>query len=536
MNSSSDNNSQNTGISNKIWVYDSSNHWVCLEDKSLPVVETSGPKKDESINLDQSPPNIENQSPEKLELTEEEKKKESAEKIKETYTLIEKYDIPIRRNNYVHETLGIVSAIKINSEEATVITVDESKTVPISELRGSAEVTLNVHSGSGTFEFSFKADLNYQSKNFFTNILRTHLESKFNFATFETFIGENNVKVSDMKEIMNQWTDFETERNKKFLKKCEERDVRKNEHYEKLENEIKQFIEEFNAKNNIPQEKKEPKEEEKKNEDKKEEEKNDENKKTDETKTEENLNVEEKEKESAGVISEIKEPEKTEELSEEQKEKISELIKERDAKCQEMRKEKAFSEPSPEEPYAFLRAKLFDTKSYSICEEEKTITIHSDSPILKLPNLENTPENIKLKFEVVLAPLQSLQVCQLFEKILYQRNTCPKSSFSPSEPILFHGFSLYGPFPNNDSPSAFKMTFKVGNSRTNEVQIIRANVFDQKEKFHKFFLNQPMYVDQKDFVNIISIQNSKDLSKFELGISKELYDSKYFKLQAYDEF
>lgn len=80
------------------------------------------------------------------------------------------------------------------------------------------------------------------------------------------------------------------------------------------------------------------------------------------------------------------------------------------------------------------------------------------------------------------------------------------------------------------------MTFKVGNSRTNEIQIVRANVFDQKERFYKFFLNQPMYVDQKDFVNIISVTNSQSLSQFELGISKKLYDSKQFKLQAYDEF
>jgi len=51
-------------------------------------------------------------------------------------------------------------------------------------------------------------------------------------------------------------------------------------------------------------------------------------------------------------------------------------------------------------------------------------------------------------------------------------------------------------------------------------------VFDQKEKFYKFFLSQPMYVDQKDFVNIISVSNSPELAEFELGVSKKLYDSK----------
>ena len=45
-----------------------------------------------------------------------------------------------------------------------------------------------------------------------------------------------------------------------------------------------------------------------------------------------------------------------------------------------------------------------------------------------------------------------------------------------------------------------------------------------------------MYVDAKDFVNIISINNTAEISKHELGISKKLYDSKQFKLEAYDEF
>lgn len=54
-----------------------------------------------------------------------------------------------------------------------------------------------MHSSSGAYAISFTADGNYQSKNFFTNILRTHLESKFNFATFETFIGPDCVKVCD---------------------------------------------------------------------------------------------------------------------------------------------------------------------------------------------------------------------------------------------------------------------------------------------------------------------------------------------------
>lgn len=207
-----------------------------------------------------------------------------------------------------------------------------------------------------------------------------------------------------------------------------------------------------------------------------------------------------------------------------------------DELIEKIRKDKEFKEPAPKNPHASIRVSNFDLDIFKIDQEDKVIRVHYNSPIIRLPNVQKHARKLSMNLEIVLAPLQSLQVCQLFEKIIYLRNTCPKSSFSPSEPILLHGFSLYGPFPNANSPSAFRMTFKVGNSRTNEVQIVRANVFDQKERFYKFFLNHPMYVDQKDFVNIISIPNSTELSSFELGVSKKLYDSSQFKLQAYDEF
>lgn len=74
---------------------------------------------------------------------------------------------------------------------------------------------------------------------------------------------------------------------------------------------------------------------------------------------------------------------------------------------------------------------------------------------------------------------------------------------------------------------------KVGNTRTNEVQKVRANIYDQKEKFYKFFLNNPMYVDSKDFVNIVCIKNDEKLDKFELGVSKKLIDSTEWHLEAF---
>lgn len=201
-----------------------------------------------------------------------------------------------------------------------------------------------------------------------------------------------------------------------------------------------------------------------------------------------------------------------------------------------IRLERKFEEKEPEFPHSELRNSKLDLPIYKISEEEKLICVHYNSPIIRLPNVKFENNKLSLNLEVILAPLQSLQVCQLFERIIYVRNSCPKASFSPSEPILLHGFSLYGPFPNAHSPSAFRLTFKVGNTRTAEVQIVRACLYDQKERFYKFFLNHPMYVDQKDFVNIISIANTTELNNHELGVAKKLYDSKQFKLEAYDEF
>lgn len=173
---------------------------------------------------------------------------------------------------------------------------------------------------------------------------------------------------------------------------------------------------------------------------------------------------------------------------------------------------------------------------HSIDTDDETFKCDYDSELGQFPTVDASEETPQINLEIVLAPLKTLEVCQIFEKIVYVKQTCPKSSFSPSQPILLYGFSMYGPFPNPNSASAFRMTMKIGNTRTNEIQILRVNVFDQKEKFHKFFLTNPMYVDEKDFVNIVSIKNNPQLKDYELGINKKLVDSTAFEMEAYKNF
>ena len=168
--------------------------------------------------------------------------------------------------------------------------------------------------------------------------------------------------------------------------------------------------------------------------------------------------------------------------------------------------------------------------------EEKTLEVTFDSNINQFPTVNAKIEVPSIDLEIVLAPLKSLEVCQIFQKILYIQQTCPKSSFSPNEPILLYGFSLYGPFPNPSSCNSFRYTLRVTNNRTEETQLLRTFVYDQKEKFYKFFLNSPMYLDSKDFLSIVSIKNSEELENYELGFSKKLVDSSEWKLEAFKDF
>jgi hypothetical protein len=82
------------------------------------------------------------------------------------------------------------------------------------------------------------ADGNYQSKNFFTNILRTHLESKFNFATFETFIGPNCVKVCDKVHTEKEIDEKVNKRNNQYHNKTEEWKKRKSDHEKIVDEEV----------------------------------------------------------------------------------------------------------------------------------------------------------------------------------------------------------------------------------------------------------------------------------------------------------
>lgn len=202
----------------------------------------------------------------------------------------------------------------------------------------------------------------------------------------------------------------------------------------------------------------------------------------------------------------------------------------------EYKEENKFNLPKPKPPFSEIRVRLYQAVHHCIDKQEQTLELQYSQDLAQFPTLEGKSETPQLNLEIMLAPLQTLEVCQLFQKIIYVKQNCPKSSFSPSEPILLYGFSLYGPFPNPVTASAFKFTFKVANTRTNEVQILRASVYDQKEKFYKFFLTNPMYVDSKDFVNIVCIENRKELNKFELGLNKKLIDPIKWYLEAYKDF
>ena len=135
----------------------------------------------------------------------------------------------------------MVYVTKLGGPEADVISKEADCKAPVQELEGSIEVNLKVHSSSGAYAVNFKADANYQSKNFFTNILRTQLESKFNFATFEAFIGENCVKVQDEVFPPAEIDRLVGLRNDEHFKKVDEWSARKAEHQKTLDIEVEKI-------------------------------------------------------------------------------------------------------------------------------------------------------------------------------------------------------------------------------------------------------------------------------------------------------
>jgi hypothetical protein len=54
-----------------------------------------------------------------------------------------------------------------------------------------------------------------------------------------------------------------------------------------------------------------------------------------------------------------------------------------------------------------------------LIESDSTIEVHYDSNLNQFPSVDKKSATPSLDLEVVLAPLKTLEVCQLFQKILY---------------------------------------------------------------------------------------------------------------------
>ena len=578
---------------NKVWVYDRYNQWVCLEDRTLtqPKSEIDQPdtKSEEKVEsqakideneaknetpvqetteesvITENPVQAQPSEPTAIEdLKEDAVKSQEAknegsakeikpeaeaenEEVKKTIEYVEVEYMDLIENNKVYFTqkYGLVFIIGFDkdSNQARVVHSAGLAKIDLVQLKRSFDIDLSVHSSSGAHKLKFKADSNFQVKNFFNNVLRIKLKEKFNFSSFEVFHRGNCVKIVD--EIQS---DFNVEAAVKKIQDAYDLEVKEwekqeTEHVKMIQKELDKLKEEWKA--NHPSE--DPKKEEA-------------GKAEGEIELvkapleEESSGIKEGGKQEAGtgkaelgvkevvikdmtdveakkveeVNDQVKEESPTEEVAEKKEPTWEQLVQ---AKIKEL----ASNVKKPEDPHATDRVKYWGAPLAKELKDEQILNVKYSSKLGQFPSIDSKSEHPTLQLEIVLAPLQSLQVCQMFEKILYVKNPCPKSSFSPSEPILFYGFSLYGPFPNPLSASAFKFTVKIGNSRTNEVQILRANIYDQKEKFYKFFLTNPMYVDAKDFVNIVSIKNDEKLAKFETGLSKKLVDSTKWELEAFKD-
>ena len=90
---------------------------------------------------------------------------------------------------------------------------------------------------------------------------------------------------------------------------------------------------------------------------------------------------------------------------EEKKEKtLDELVK-------EYLEGNGFQEKKPEARNANILVRNFDLEIYKINEEDKVVEVHYNSPIIRLPNVHKNAKKLSLDLEIMLAPLQSLQVC-----------------------------------------------------------------------------------------------------------------------------
>ena len=120
---------QKESTTNRVWVYDSLNNWVCLED---PVVEPKPEalKEDiaapEKVELNASESQAEPVEPSSVKDAAEGEKKEEvvspSEEQKDVYTLIQKFDIVQKKKLYQHDTLGLTYVQSLKDREAEVLT------------------------------------------------------------------------------------------------------------------------------------------------------------------------------------------------------------------------------------------------------------------------------------------------------------------------------------------------------------------------------------------------------------------------------
>ena len=203
---------------------------------------------------------------------------------------------------------------------------------------------------------------------------------------------------------------------------------------------------------------------------------------------------------------------------------------------QSMKNDSVFSELKPTLPKYHLIADYLKAPKYEEKSDQGILNVFYDSNLNQLLKISPNQVTPSINFDVVINSLQKLNTCQIFERIVYTKQSCPKGSFSPSNPIILHGFSMYGPFTNSHFPSFFNYNVKIHNTKNDEVQLVRCSVFDQKERYYKFFLNTPMYVDSGEFVDLISTENDKDLNKDQQGLSKKLVDSTNWTLESYKDY
>lgn len=266
----------------RVWVYDRYNRWICLQDKSIQearlkaeeeekkafqqkeanekkakqedvkepaetVTETEPVKVEDkedvkeanqvtvqveiSENATETKTKTEGTETEavvKIEETEEVEKEE--EKPKSEWVEVEYVDIIEQEKYVLHKEHGLVYLDKqmkdsngfTSSENLNIITKDGYKTADCKDLRRSIQVNVNVHSSSGAYNFNFKADCNYQAKNFFNNILKFKLKQKFNFSSYEVFSGENCIKIVDKID-----SDFNFEEEEQKIIKAYEEELKK---------------------------------------------------------------------------------------------------------------------------------------------------------------------------------------------------------------------------------------------------------------------------------------------------------------------